>query len=202
MQDYPDQGEQPSASKGNPKAEDFRGLMEEIREGSAQALQELVDRLWPELVRFAVWEHGDPDFARDAVQDAFIDLWSRRRSWVTSGSPRSYLYRVVRHQVLDAQRRRKVRESWATRERLNSRKNSPCPDEVLAGNRAEDAFVRAVDALPPRRRQAFNLVILRGLTYREAADVLAVSEQTVANHVSKGLSQVREAMSAVTGKEI
>jgi RNA polymerase sigma factor (sigma-70 family) len=202
MHDFPD------PAKGTPGpgeaqgAEDLRDLMEEIREGSARAFQELVDRLWPELVRFAVWDTGDPDVARDAVQEAFIDLWQRRRSWVRAGSPRAYLYRVVRHQLLDEQRKRKVRESWAARERLRPHSSPPDPGEVLAATRAEAAFARSVDSLPPRRREAFSLVVLRGLSHREAAEVLDVSEQTVANQVSTALREVREALTSVTGQDL
>ena len=202
MQDFPDAAKGTPGPREDPGAEDFRGLMEEIREGSARAFQKLVDRLWPELVRFAVWDIGDSDVARDAVQEAFIDLWRRRRSWVPSGSPRSYLYRVVRHQLLDEQRRKKVRESWAARERLRPPSSPPDPGEVLAGTRAEEAFAGAVSSLPPRRRDAFSLVVLRGLTHREAAEALDVSEQTVANQVSTALREVRDALRNVTGGDV
>jgi len=201
MQDFPDPEKGTPGPREDPGAEDLRSLMEEIREGSARAFQELVDRLWPELVRFAVWHNGDPDAGRDAVQEAFIDLWRRRRSWVQAGSPRAYLYRAVRHQVLDEQRRKKVRESWAARERVRPCASPPDPGEVLAATRAEEAFARSVDSLPPRRREAFSLVVLRGLSHREAAEVLDVSEQTVANQVSTALREVREALRSVTGQD-
>lgn len=187
---------------GDLVGDDIPDLMEEIRGGSARAFQELMDRLWPELVRFAAWDTGDADEARDLVQEAFIDLWRRRRFWVQSGSPRAYLYRAVRHQLLDGKRRNKVRESWVARERLRSRSSPPDPGEMLDAARAEEAFAGAVDSLPPRRREAFSLVVLRGLTHREAAEVLDVSEQTVANQVSTALREVREVLREVTGQDI
>jgi RNA polymerase sigma factor (sigma-70 family) len=202
MQNLPDPEKRILRPQDDAGPEDLRSLMEEIREGSNRAFQELVDRLWPELVRFAVWDNGDPDVARDAVQEAFIELWRRRRSWVRSGSPRAYLYRVVRHQLLDEQRKKKVRESWAARERLRPPSSPPDPGEVLAATRAEEAFAGAVSSLPPRRREAFSLVVLRGLSHREAAEVLDVSEQTVANQVSTALREVREALKPVTGQDV
>jgi RNA polymerase sigma factor (sigma-70 family) len=202
MQNLPDREKGILHPQGDPGAEDLRSLMEEIREGSPRAFQELVDRLWPELVRFAVWDNGDPDAARDAVQEAFIDFWRRRDSWVQAGSPRAYLYRAVRHQLLDEQRRKKVRESWAARERLRLPPRPADPGEVLAATRAEEAFAEAVASLPPRRREAFSLVVLRGLSHREAAEVLDVSEQTVANQVSTALREVREILTSVTGQDL
>jgi RNA polymerase sigma factor (sigma-70 family) len=202
MQNLPDREKGILRPQGDAGAEDLRSLMEEIRGGSARAFQELVDRLWPELVRFAVWDNGDPDSARDAVQEAFIDFWRRRRAWVDSGSPRAYLYRAVRHQLLDERRKRKVRESWAAREQLRPPPRPADPGQILAATRAEEAFSEAVASLPPRRREAFSLVVLRGLSHREAADVLDVSEQTVANQVSTALREVREALKPVTGQDV
>jgi RNA polymerase sigma factor (sigma-70 family) len=172
--------------------------MDEIRGGSARALQEVMDRLWDELVRFAAWELKDRDAARDVVQEAFIHLWRNRRSWVRSGSPRAYLYRIVRHQILDERRREKVRGAWTARERLRPAPAPPTPEDVLDVSRAEEAFAEAVTSLSPRRREAFNLVVLRGLSHREAADILDIAEQTVANQVSAALREIREALEVVS----
>jgi RNA polymerase sigma factor (sigma-70 family) len=202
MQNLPDPEKGILRPQDDAGPEDLRSLMKEIREGSPRAFQELVDRLWPELVRFAVWDNGDPDAARDAVQEAFIDFWRRRRAWVDSGSPRAYLYRAVRHQLLDEQRRKKVRESWAARERLRPPPRPADPGEMLVATRAEEAFSEAVVSLPPRRREAFSLVVLRGLSHREAAEVLDVSAQTVANQVSMALREVQGVLKAVTGQDV
>lgn len=173
--------------------------MARIQEGSAAALQELMDRLWGELVRFAAWEMGgDTDAARDVVQEAFIYLWRHRSTWVGSGSPRAYLYRIVRHQILDEKRRGRVRTAWAARERLRPPSAPPTPEDLLAATRLQEAFARASSSLPARRREAFNLVVLRGLSHREAADVLDVAEQTVANQVSAALREIRTALRAVS----
>lgn len=184
--------------RGASGPDDLLGLMDEIREGSARALQELMDLLWSELVRFAAWELKDSDAARDVVQEAFIYVWRHRRSWVPSGSPRAYLYRIVRHQILDVRRREKVRGAWAAREKTRPMRTPPTPEDMLDASRAEEAFAEAVSSLSPRRREAFNLVVMRGLSHREAADVLDIAEQTVANQVSSALREIRKALEAVS----
>jgi RNA polymerase sigma-70 factor (ECF subfamily) len=65
---------------------------------------------------------------------------------------------------------------------------------VLAATQTQEAFLEAVSSLPPRRREAFSLVALRGLSHKEASEVLDISEQTVANHVSAALREVRDAL--------
>jgi RNA polymerase sigma factor (sigma-70 family) len=55
-------------------------------------------------------------------------------------------------------------------------------------------IVMAVDSLPLRRRQVFTLVRHYGLSYRETAAVLDLSPQTVANHLSLALADLRESL--------
>ncbi len=57
----------------------------------------------------------------------------------------------------------------------------------------------AVETLPERRRAVFELCILQGLTYAEAADALDISRKTVENHMGYALKAVREHLSGLRG---
>jgi RNA polymerase sigma-70 factor (ECF subfamily) len=49
----------------------------------------------------------------------------------------------------------------------------------------------AVAGLPPKRREVFRLVREEGLSYKEVAEALGLSPQTVANHMSLALADLR-----------
>jgi RNA polymerase sigma-70 factor (ECF subfamily) len=68
------------------------------------------------------------------------------------------------------------------------------PDDDLENIELRALIVEAVDSLPSRRRQVFILVRHSGLSYREAAAVLDLSTQTVANHLSLALADLRESL--------
>ncbi len=171
-------------------------FMAAVRGGSSQALGRLMDLCWEDLVRYAARQLGDVDLARDVVQDAFIHVWERRRGWRPRGSARAYLYRIVRHLVIDEKRKQDVRRRWAERQQWADAPRPATPAEEFDARVLADAFEAAVASLPQRRRDVFELVFQRGLSHAEAAAVLDISVQTVANQMSAALRSVRQAVSA------
>lgn len=172
------------------------GLMAAIRGGSSQALGRLMDLCWADLVRYAARQLGDVELARDVVQEAFIQVWERRRGWRPRGSARAYLYRIVRHLVIDEKRKQGVRRRWAELQQWQDSPRPATPAEEFDAKVLADAFEAAVASLPQRRRDVFELVFQRGLGHAEAASVLDISVQTVANQMSAALRSVRQAVSA------
>lgn len=169
-------------------------LMPAIKGGSTRALGRLMSLCWEELVRHAARQLGDVEVARDVVQEAFIQVWERRRGWRPRGSARAYLYRIVRHLVIDEKRKQGVRRRWAESRQLVDAPRPPTPAEELDAKVLADAFEAAVALLPDRRREVFELVFQRGLSHAEAAAVLDISVQTVANQMSAALRSVRRAI--------
>ncbi len=169
-------------------------LMAAVKGGSSRALGRLMNLCWEDLVRYAARQLGDVDLARDLVQEAFIQVWERRRGWRPRGSARAYMYRIVRHQVIDEKRKQGVRRRWAEGQQLVDAPRPATPAEEFDANVLADAFETAVASLPDRRREVFELVFQRGLSHAEAATVLDISVQTVANQMSAALRSVRQAI--------
>ena len=180
-------------------ADDLTSLMASIRGGSESALGRLMELCWAELVRYAASQLSDVELSRDVVQEAFIQVWERRRAWRPRGSARVYLYRIVRNLVIDQKRRQAVRRRWLTRQGREDAvggAHAATPAEVLDAKMLADAFQVAVASLPDRRREVFELVFQRGLSHAEAAAVMNVSAQTVANQMSSALRTVRQAVAS------
>lgn len=176
------------------EADELQQLMAAIKEGSSAALGRLMDLCWTELVRHAARQLRDVELARDVVQDAFIQVWERRSTWQPRGSVRAYLYRILRHLVIDEQRKRAVRLRWLRGQAQRDTSRPATPAEELDAKMLADAFETAVESLPPRRREVFELVFQRGLTHAETAAVMDISVPTVANQMSAALRTVRQAI--------
>ena len=167
-------------------------LVRGLRSDKPEALRKLMDVYWAPLVGFAhriLSGSGDPE---DVVQTAFVRLWSRRYELKEDGSLRALLYTIVRNAALDDLRKRTRRD-----EALRSAAPPPSPKtpyEDVQGAELQRLAAAAVARLPERRREVFRLVREEGLSYQEIAEIMGLSSQTVANHMSLAMADLRTAL--------
>jgi RNA polymerase sigma-70 factor (ECF subfamily) len=167
-------------------------LIAGVRAGDTHALAQLISVYWDALIRYADRVLGGAADPQDVVQEAFIRLWTHRERWTTEGSVRSLLYTVTRNAALDERRR----DARAERAALVA--DPPAAPAMPSTGAEVDQLRReaeeAVRRLPPKRREVFRLAREEGLSYGEIAAVMGISEQTVANHMSLALADLRSAL--------
>ena len=131
----------------------------------------------------------------DIVQETYAIL-AGLQSVEQIRNPKPYLFQTA-YSVILAQVRRARIVSISTVddiERLAGEDTAPSP-ETLASDREElHRLAEALAALPERCRQVFILRKVQGLTQREVAKRIGVSEGTVEKHVHKGLVALMTAL--------
>jgi len=169
-------------------------LMELALRGDAGAFADLVRRYWSPLAAYARrLLDGNREAGEDLAQEAFLRIWNGRLQWRPTGSVRAFLYGLVRNLALNERRSAHVRLRAAGRIRAMLREwyQRPSPLELVEQAEERAAIERAIACLPPRRREIFILVRVHGMSYGEAAQVLEISPQTVANQMSAALTTLR-----------
>lgn len=162
-------------------------LVARLRTGDATVVSELLADHWDRLLRYAFGLLADWDKAEDVTQAAFVQMWARRDSW-RDGSLRALLYRIVRNSALDVL---KSPGSAGTPDALSDLVSPESPLATVEAVEFRSAATAAVEALPPRRREVYRLVREHGLSYERIAEITGLSRQTVANHMSLALSDLR-----------
>jgi RNA polymerase sigma-70 factor (ECF subfamily) len=133
------------------------------------------------------------DAPEDVVQETFIRLWEHRERWRLEGSVRALLYTITRRAALDQRKRTHRRQRTQAGSREASR-NVPTPAEQVEGQELHDAVETVIANLPPRRKEVFILARFDGLSYGQIAEVMGISLQTVANHFSLALADLRRSL--------
>ena len=148
----------------------------------------LLAQHWTPVVRFVFGILGSWDKAEDVAQDAFVRLWARRKKWSSGGSLGALIHRIARNAALDVL---KSPRPAAQHEDPDVLAGEGAPDRDVELSELKEAVSKAMRALPPRRREIFTLVRERGFSYAEIAEIMEISRQTVANHMSLALSDLR-----------
>jgi RNA polymerase sigma-70 factor (ECF subfamily) len=131
------------------------------------------------FVRVAASVTGDPERARDAVQDAFATAVRKRRSFRSEGPLEAWVWRIV----LNAARTdvRRTEPVLVTDEPFSSN-----------GHAEEDAELRvALSRLPERQRTAVFLRYYADLDYAAIGEALEITTGTVAATLSAAHSALR-----------
>lgn len=162
-------------------------LMRRLQAGDEQAMSALLAEHWTSVVRYAFGLVGSWDKAEDVAQDAFVRVWEGRKKW-SRGSLGALVHRIARNAALDVL---KSPRHAARREDPDTLVSQHMPDRDMELSELDRAVVQALRDLPPRRREIFKLIRERGFSYAEIAEIMGISRQTVANHMSLALSDLR-----------
>lgn len=160
--------------------------------GSRDAFDTLVRRYQPFALRVAARYLGQAAAAKDAAQNAFVEVYRALPNYQPRGKFRAYFRKVLVNQCRMAYRRthrREVVEAWADA-------NPPDisgPDEVLLREQRRE-IEQAVAMLSEKLRVVVVLRFAGGLTYREIAETLDLPVGTVKSRLFAGLDKLRGAL--------
>lgn len=157
----------------------------------ALSFEDMYDRYAPAVARFAWSVSPSSDAAKDLLQETFLTAWAKRRSIrLVDGSPLPWLLTTCRNHARNHGRRE---QKW--RELLELHEEMIAADET-AGAAGDDLrwALEAVAGLPPGERQVTELIVLGGLSYRDAATRLGVTEATVGKRLSRARARLRMGM--------
>lgn len=155
-------------------------------DGSTHELQRELPRLLPQLWRFALRLARDKADAEDLVQRCCLRALERHTLWREEGSLLSWLYSIMHsiwlNEVRARQCRRNVAADWDDDQLEHFRDLRACDP---ADHALYKQVVASVEALPEEQRAVILLVAVEGLSYKEAAQVLAVPLGTVMSRLSR-----------------
>lgn len=170
---------------------DDRELLARVRSGDEGAYDTVFRSWYPVLVRVAGALLHDTDAAEEVAQDVMHELWRRRHLLDADVSLRAYLLRSIRNRSLNHLRHLRVRRQ--TEPAVEEGYNAPiAADQPMVAQELSEAVRKALDELPPRCREVFDLSRVHGLKYAEIAESLDISQKTVEAQMGKALRHLRE----------
>jgi RNA polymerase sigma-70 factor, ECF subfamily len=196
----------------SPASESDSLLIDRIRGGEADAWNELIGRFEGRLLAFVETRLRDRSASEDVVQEAFIGFLTSLPNYDTRRPLESYLFSIAAHKLTDYLRREGRRPTLSMTGNSSSGEDwelpgsqRPASSIARSGERRhleETALVRALSQLLAHWRgrgdwekvRCAELLFVRGLANKDAAVLLGISEQAVANCKFDFLAKLRAAV--------
>ena len=175
-----------------------------LKAGDREAFAAMVDEYSPKLYKLALRMLGDPLEAEDVLQEAFLKAFRGIINFRGSSKLSTWLYRITANEALMRLRKKEidalpVDEPYLLEDGAEvprELKDWCClPEDELMTTEAQDKLDDAINTLSPALRAAFVLRDLQGLSTREAAEVLQISEAAIKTRLLRARLELREILS-------
>lgn len=133
----------------------------------------------------------DEGQAQDIIQEVFIDFWEIRHKIEEINNIEAYLFRMTRNKIMDALR--KISSDDKLKDRLWRSMKTECNDnaEKIEAKELQDILAKAIEGLPPKRKEIYLLKNEEGKSYQDIAEKMNISQHTVKNQLSSAVGAIR-----------
>ena len=186
-------------SRDSQLAAEIKGLVTGgERDAARERYGEIVAHQQRRAVRIAYQYLRDAHDADEAVQDAFIKVFTHITSYREDLPFEVWFTRILVNACLDLRKSRSRRLRWAMP--MSSAADvlppdpatpEPTPEQRLVSRERAREITAAVDSLPDRQRTVFTLCHLAEHTTAEVSQALGLSEATVRVHLFRAIRKLR-----------
>lgn len=170
---------------------DERAVLCELKKGDKSAFEFLYKRYWAKVFNFTKLYVSLNAEAEEIVHVVFIKLWENRVCVDEDKNFQGFLFIVTRNTIFNRSRR-SFNDSFYDLTVVEVAEESYCIEEELEVSNLKEYINTLVSQLSPRCQEVFRLSREQGLSYKEIAGQLGLSERTVEHHISDALKFLKK----------
>jgi len=163
--------------------------LELLKDACRQSFEVLYHRYSGKLYNFMMKvSKGDSYTAEELVQQTFIRVWENRENVNPEKSFISYLCTIAKNMLLNRYEHQTIQfiyEEYIKAKQIDSKNTT---EEEVDRKLLEEYIAKLTNELPPKRKEIFVLSRKEGLSNKQIAHKLNISESTIETQLSKALS--------------
>ncbi|MES0361917.1 MAG: sigma-70 family RNA polymerase sigma factor [Anaerolineales bacterium] len=183
--------------------------LEALRDGDRAEFARLVEAYSPMIYRLGLKMLNNPQDAEDILQETFIKAYRHIGNFDGRSSISTWLYRIATNEALMSIRRKRPETiSFDVPSVYDTEPQEPLqivdwcclPEDEFLTSEGRARLDEAANRLPTNLRVVFILRDIEGLSTRETAEVLEISEMAVKTRLSRARLRLREDLSEYFGR--
>ncbi len=167
-------------------------LVKKLTDGDSFAFEVLFYKYRNKIKGFAlkiVPAQIDPE---EIVQEVFVRVWLKKDAIDPEKDFQSYLFSIAKHLVLDHLKSAVNRKLYFVGEHFQQDLLEEEALEASISEETEEKLQKLINEIPERRREIFRLSRFEGLSYKQIAERLNISENTVDSQIRNALAFLRK----------
>ncbi|WP_316813360.1 RNA polymerase sigma factor [Pedobacter heparinus] len=174
---------------------DDKKILEDLNAGNYQAFTLLYEKYWETLFLYVQRIIHNESEAKDIIQDTFLTIWNLKGKLGHVHSFKAYALTIAGRKALRYIRAH-VQETALTESFIAFLKDAePNALDQLIKNELARFVEQEIDKLPERMRETYKKSRDEGLSNREIAAIMEVSDQTVKKQLNYSLRHLRLSLS-------
>ena len=177
----------------NQDSKDIENIIEDLLQGSAQAMKRVFDLFYKPLCSYAVRYVSSMPVAEEIASDVMCKIWQNRNQGYRAETFREYIFAATRNTALNylkqQQNRKKLSDSWA--DQLRDELIEETPLDSMITEETLSKIDNLLNSLPEQCRKAFLMSRIDDMSYEEIAAQMDVSINTVKYHIKTALQKLR-----------
>lgn len=168
-----------------------------LKKGDRQAFEAIYSEYSKPLFCLALRYLKSKNLAEDALQDVFLKLWYSRETLNENLSLRGFLFTTMKHHLLNAIRSHKneILKNMALAQRQDLITNDT--ENLVNFAQSQELIQKGISTLSAKKREILELRLYEGLSHREIAAKLNLSEHTVRSQISQSTKLLRSILGKV-----
>lgn len=166
-------------------------LIRRIKNHDAVAYSSLYERYYERVFALSIVIIKDEDWAFDVVQETFLKVWVNREKLRTDSDIWYYIQTIAKNICIS--RLRETQKDKILKEKLAKAiyERSVAEHDTLVEKDLFERYRRAREKLTAQQNLIFTMCRDEGLEYKEVAERLNISKNTVKNHMIASLRLIR-----------